>query len=1048
MYVTDVTNGRKFLVDTGSVVSILPASQFEKDQRTPAYDLLAANGSKIATYGSMFSSVNLHPGLRLDWTFIVADINQAILGLDFLKHHMFTLNLRSNCLLYEPTQQAIYGKSSNSPPASINKIQDTTEYHRLLEEFPELTEQSVGPSTVSGVSHYIETRGAPVYSKCRRLSPEKLAAAKAEFKTLLDLGTIRPSKSPWASPIHMVPKDSPQSGQFRICGDYRRLNEKTKPDRYTVPHMQEFHWGLHNKTIFSKIDLVRAYHQIPVAPEDIEKTAVITPFGLFEYVTMSFGLKNAAQTMQRVMDNITRELPFVTVYIDDILIASSSPEEHYQHLRQLFTRLREHGLKIHPAKCLFGVPQLEFLGHCITANGIKALPQKVEAMAAFPQPDTVRKLRQFLGIVNYYRRFLPAAARKLQPLTNMTKGCTHNSTKKLTWTAETETTFLNIKDEMRQLLSLAHPSPHARTVLATDASATAVGAVLQQEIDGHMAPIAFFSKGLDGPQQQYSTYDRELMAIFLAVRHFSYFLEGRQFTVLTDHRPLLSALTTSSQTLSPRVLRQLAYISQFDCDIKHIRGIDNSVADALSRSVFILQHPSPAINYDEIAATQTGCEELEHLLSPAQTTSLTLQPSSLDNSDRILWCDTSTGTKRPFIPAEHRRQLFDKFHAASHPGIRATQRLLTRRMVWPGMKKHIRDWTRTCPACQKNKVYRHVHSAPGKLPTPSSRFETVHVDIVGPLPPSRSQRYLLTCIDRFSRWVEAIPMENCTAETTTAAFMSGWVSRFGAPLIVITDQGVQFESNLWRQLMESLGSKRHRTTAYNPRSNGLLERVHRRLKEGIKTQPDPHNWMDALPTLLLYLHATPTTDTNVSPAEYVFGEELRLPGEFSPMTTKPSREQTLLEVLDHAVDTRAPPTRKPPMAPEQVPRALETAEEVLVRVDAVRTGLQPPYRGPYKVLRRQPKYFILEKDGAKSTVGIDRLKAYHQALEPAALPSPAPNTTAAGDGTTAEDVKKRTPLQHDRPQNVTRSGRATHPPARFGESTCSFQQRGGPCSDH
>ena len=211
----------------------------------------------------------------------------------------------------------------------------------------------------------------------------------------------------------MVTKDSAGSGLWRICRYYRSLNEKTKPDRYNIPHLQEFHWGLHNRTIFSKVDLVRAYHQVPVAPEDVEKTAVITPFGLYEYVMMSFGLNIAAQTMQRVMDNITRDLPFVTVYIDDILIASSSDEEHSDHLHQLFSRLTEYGLRIHPDKCLLGVKQLEFLGHRITASGIHALPKKVKEMSAFPLPDTVRKLRQFLGVVNYYRRFLPSAASKL-----------------------------------------------------------------------------------------------------------------------------------------------------------------------------------------------------------------------------------------------------------------------------------------------------------------------------------------------------------------------------------------------------------------------------------------------------------------------------------------------------------------------------------------------------------------------------------------------------------------------------------------------------------
>ena len=1023
MFVTDVHSQRRYLVDTGSSVSILPAGAFEKKALHPSFDLLAANGSMIGTYGAVFSSVNLHTHLKLQWTFIVADVTEAILGIDFLQGNGFHIDLKREHLYHQPSHTKIKGKSGLPSSTKVCTVQQSSVFHRLLDEFPELTRLDCSPNVTSGVKHHIETFGAPAHSKCRRLSPEKLAAAKEEFRLLLDQGIIRPSKSPWASPIHMVSKASPDSAQWRICGDYRKLNEKTKPDKYTIPHLQEFHWGLHDKTIFSKIDLTRAYHQIPVAREDVEKTAVITPFGLFEYVKMSFGLKNAAQTMQRFMDNITRDLPFVTVYIDDILIASSSPEEHVHHLRQLFSVLSKHGLRIHPAKCLLGADQLDFLGHRVSKSGISALPQKVDEMAKFPLPDTVRKMRQFLGVVNYYRRFLPAAASKLQQLTDMTKGCSKHSNKKLVWTKEAQLTFQTIKDEMRTLIMLAHPSPNAATTLATDASATAVGAVLQQEIDGQIVPIAFFSKGLDAAQQKYSTYDRELIAIFLAIRHFSYFLEGRKFAVLTDHRPLTSALTTNSQTLSPRVTRQLAFISQFDCRINHVRGEENTVADALSRSIFSLR---PAVhNYEQIANSQATCAELEEFLNPAQKTSLRLKPFQLQSS-RILWCDVSTGKQRPFIPADHRLTIFNQLHSVSHPGIRATQRLLSRRVVWPGMNKDIRDWTRVCTACQRSKIIRHVQSPPGALPVPSCRFEMVHVDIVGPLPPSRGHRFLLTCIDRFSRWVEAIPMQDSTAETTLRSFLTSWVSRFGAPQNIITDRGVQFESTLWREAMTVLGTKRSRTTAYHPQSNGLIERVHRRLKEAVKTQPEPHKWVDALPMILLFLHATPTTDTNVSPAEYVYGEDLRLPGEYVSNEPRPSIEHALLSVLRHSEKLRAPDTRKQPPKTTRMPEELQTVDEVLVRVDAVRTGFDNPYQGPYRILRRQDKFFILEKGGSLITVSIDRLKPFHRL--PSVHPTPAPRAVPVRP--TPVPASRPIPRQEAQRPYVTRAGRLSLPPRR------------------
>ena len=510
---------------------------------------------------------------------------------------------------------------------------------------------------------------------------------------------------------------------------------------------------------------------------------------------------------------------------------------------------------------------------------------------------------------------------------------------------------------------LSFPAKNSKLQLLTDASDHAIGAALQQMTERGPTPIAFFSRKLSSTERRYSTFDRELLAVYAAIRHFRHLLEAVPFDVFTDHMPLVDAVSKKSDPISKRQQRHLSAITEFDCKLRHVSGRLNPVADALSRNCNALT--LCGLDLNALAAEQ----KIHPPPQLPQRSNIKLENVTVPEGPTIL-CDTSTSTPRPWVPPKFRKAVFDIVHGLSHPSRRATVKLLKQKYIWDSIAADVKSWATACVPCQRSKVNRRTETGIGRFQQPNRRFGHIHVDVVGPLPTSEGCRYIFTTIDRSTRWPEAVPMADASTASCVSALIDAWISRFGLPENITSDRGSVFTSALWTELARRLGITTTTTTAYNPEANGIVERLHRSLKASLMSRCTSDEWKVELPWVLLGLRTTPKDADDYAPAEKVYGDNLTVPADFFRQT-----KELPIEELRDAVARFIPCQQTYSTARTTfVPPDLHSASHVFVRVDAAKPPLTPPYTGPYKVIQRRQKSFQLQIRNSADWVSIDRLK--------------------------------------------------------------------------
>ena len=729
---------------------------------------------------------------------------------------------------------------------------------------------------------YVDADAKPRFFRARPVPYALRQGIEKELERLLKDGVIEQVQfSEWAAPVVPVLK---KDNSVRLCGDYKvTINQVAKTDTYPLPRIDDLFASLAGGTCFSKLDLAHAYHQIPLDEASKKYATINTHKGLYRYNRLPFGISSAPSIFQRTIENILQDTAGVAVYIDDILITGKDDAEHLQNLDKVLSKLEEAGVRLKKDKCFFQLPSVEYLGHKVSAAGLQPTDAKVKAIKEAPAPMNVSQLKSFLGLVNYYGKFLPNLSSVLSPLYRLLQSST-----KWSWGAEQATAFQKVKSMLTSDSILVHFDPDKELLLCCDASPYGVGAVLSHKFeDGQEKPIAFASRSLAPAEKKYSQLEKEGLAVIFGVKRFHQYLFGRNFTIYSDHKPLhhLFRETNAIPAMaSARIQRWALTLGAYNYSIMYKAGKLNANADLLSR----LPLPETPL---EIPVPQETILLMESFQQSPVTAS---QIKTWTNRDPVLssvrdlilrgWKESDNPALQPYqqrqnelsthdgcllwgnrviIPIAGRKFVLDELHEG-HPGVSKMKSLARSFVWWPKMDSEIEECVKQCVNCQQNQ-----HN-PAKAPLhpwdyPKRPWVRLHADYAGPV----KGKMLLVLVDAYSKWLEVRAVSSATAAATIAELRSIFATH-GLPEILVTDNGTCFTSAEFQDFTQGNGIRHIKTSPYHPASNGLAERSVQTLKEYLKKN-DTDDLNTNISRFLFRNRITPHSTTGVSPAELLLG---------------------------------------------------------------------------------------------------------------------------------------------------------------------------------